>query len=481
MDGADLRSLIEAARDARDRGELEPAEALLREAVALAPAELEARILLAETLAWQKEFEEADSLYRDAMRRDPSSRSARLGLGRVLLWTARYEEARSVLEVLIESDPRDLDAREARARSWYWEGDFRSAAREFQSILALDATRAEAARDLAAIWSDAPRMFRIAAAHRDDDQPFQVRRAESAVSIFSDPLTRWDFAAGTRQLVASDSSDPLPFVSVGAEIVLPRARFTISSRIEALEFADGATSLIGGARASRRFADRHELSASFDRQPLLLNREALDDHPTVDTWNLAWQTSTPEDAHAAARISRLDYFDGNRGEAADAWALLPVLRRGEALVSVGVSAAWRDTAQTRFRAIRTEATELGPFWYRYDYVGAYDPYWSPIELREIRGIVRVTAPAGDRADIRLQATAGTATDRGVSFGPTEGTTPVPLPTRAFPFARKYSPWEVSAEVDVRIWVGSRAQLGWTRSQTVFYEANEFHATLVRRF
>lgn len=490
---ADWRSLVLEAERERERANLGRAEQILRKAVAVAPAELEPKVLLAETLAWQEKFEEAESWYRQALQIHPTSRRPRLGLARTYLWTGRYEEARSLLRSLIEADPRDLDAREALARSRYWEGDFRSAAREFRSILDEDATRSEAERDLAAIRSQARGSFRIGAAHRDDDQPFQVRRFESGISLFSDPLTRWDVSAGEYRLTRSPnmragvptgpevSRADLPYVTLGADIVLPSARLTLSPRLEVLEHADGEVGWLGGARLSRRLGEHHHVSAAFEETALLLNREAIDDHATVARSELAWRYAAADGTLASVRAAHLDFSDRNQGEAIDGWVLFPVWRRGTGVVSVGASAAWRDTDETRFRAIRTAATQLGPLRYRYRYAGVYDPYWTPLDLREIRGILGVSAPLGGRGELRVRGTAGTAMDRGISFGPNEGATPLPSSILSFPFTRRYSPWEVSAEVDVRIAPGSLIQLGWTRSHTVHYEADEIQVTLVGRF
>jgi tetratricopeptide (TPR) repeat protein len=318
----------------------------------------------ANELAWSKHFAEAEALYRTL----PDSRDKTLGLARVVLWQGRYREAIALFDSL---SPNDTDALEGRATAEYWSGDLRRAARDFARVLQLAPDREFARTSLAEIRSVATPSQRISVSGSHDDQPLDALRGEVASTFFSDPLTRWTVVAGGYSLDAGRIGDASgeTFRVENQTITGP---WTLHSSLGILTFPDHARRPIGSISA--RF---HQVELRVDHREELASATSLRTHATSTTTTLRWG----HDRHwiAAAEVSHRRYFDDNRGNAALAYAVFPFQRNAWTLWA-GASATWRDTDESRFHITATSST-LEQNFFRYQYRGEYDPYWTPDDLR----------------------------------------------------------------------------------------------------
>lgn len=468
---------LRLGRAARAEGRLEDAAELFRKAAAADPSSAAPVLLLGETLAWQKKFDEAEAVYRDAIERFGPSRNARLGLGRVLLWDARYGEARAVLSLILADDPADADAREELARSWYWAGDFRAAAREFRRTLAIDPARDDSRRALDEIRLASRSSYAVRASHRSDDQPYRIGRASAEVTLFSDPLTRWNLTAGTWRM---DGGAEAPFLGVETEIPLPSVRLTIAPAVRLLSFPDGEDEILGGLRITKRFFDSGSLSIGVSRDERLLNREAAGDHPWATDLFVQYDLATSGGLLARARAGASHFFDGIDGTFADAYVLAPVVRMDHVTVAAGAAAAYRDTGTSRFRFEKVTASALPSGGYAYRWEGVYDPYWTPLALREIRAIASVGSGSERKVHWNVQLSGGRARDRAVSFGPRAGSDPVPPAPFESRYPRSYTPWSAAATLEVPF-AASRLRFDYEHTRSVYYEADEIRAAVVGRF
>lgn len=416
---------------------------------AVAPPERRQECLLhtAETLAYGGRFAEAEAIYRTL----PPSRAAALGLARVVLWSGRYAEARSLF-LAMGDDP---EAIEGAATAAYWQGDWRTASREYTRV----ASRETAARALGDIAAATRPAWRFVADAVDDDQPFHAQRGEAVYSFFSDELTRWDASAGTYRLASE-----VPFALVRNERVFPWQRATLTTTLGAIRYPGSGTRAIGGIALRLR-----QVTLSIQDRELLTN--PADRYGSLRTTSLRWETTL-----AAAGVQHLRYFDGNEGDAADAYVLRPIAKRGQWRILGGVSAAFRDTEQTRFFATAVSSAREGDA-FRYSYRGLYIPYWTPQNLVEGRAIVAVERAS--RVTTKLQVDAGRARDRAVGFGPDLGTTPLPPDIFSFTFPRTFTPWRARFTASTNL--GALAvDFAYEHSVTAEYRANSFHASVGRR-
>ena len=425
----------------------------------------------AQRLASQKHFATAEKLYRQALRTDPQSREAKFGLAQVLLWEGHYVEARRLFQSL-----KGADAAEGGATAAYWQGDYRTAAREFAAI-----NRPFARSSLAEIRSASAGDFRFGIEGVDDNQPYRAWRSSVTVSSFSDPLTRWDVTAGgyrlnnlDRRIVRTE-----PFVIATNTLVLPWQRLTIVASGGALRYPDGKTGSIGGLTLSRKLSSNSSLTISADHRELLTNATAIDTHASVTRFVAGWSRYAPHSWLAGIESGVNRYFDHNRGNYIQGYALWPIFRRERTTIWTGASAALRQTDETRFELDSVSSTRTGSF-FSYSYRGSYRGYWTPRDFSEARAIISIAHTMQRDAELKAQIEDGVGRDEARAFGPASGLSPLPSSIFKFDFHRTFHPYRLSAGVSLPIATAYRLECGIERSVTVFYAANAFRASLVRR-
>lgn len=434
----------------------------------------------AEQLAWKKRFGEAEAMYRRILQRQPQSQAARLGLARVVMWQGRYAEAIELFERV-----EGIDALEGKATAEYWSGDLRGAARDFRRVLERDSRREFARRSLAEIEATARPWQRIDFYGTQDDQPLDGVRSDATATFFSDPLTRWSVTAGAYRLDAGRiGRGSGPYARVANET---RWRdFTFGGSVGVFTFPDGVRRPIGSASVRHR-----SLTLRVDHREEIASATALRTHAASTMTALRWDRD--RDWIGAAEVSHRRYFDGNAQRAAVAYAVVPLTWSGgrfgrrttepdsgsrSTTMWLGGSIAFRDTDQSRFRITAVSATREQNY-FRYQYRGEYDPYWTPDDLREARVVLAVERRIA-RGTLKLHADAGYARDRGRAFGPDVGPGPFPASSFTFAFDRAYHPWRAGITADFAIARSYRIEAGIERGATVDYRSTSFHAALVRR-
>jgi hypothetical protein len=455
----DPATLYSQALTARNQKNFELAISLLRKAVGAQPDRVEYRLALGETLGWMNRFEEAAAVYRETIRKFPQSTSAKTGLGQVLLWKGDYGEARTAFEAALKENPASRDAREGLATVAYWTGDYRTARREFQRIRASDPSHREAAKIIEEIDQAIAPSFGIGSLFRTDDQPYRMLRSEAAIALFSDPGTKWTVSGGGYALENRDSGGDatVPFGELAVESKLPGGRLDIHARARYIQFPDDESAVLPAVSLSRGFGQAGRVTLFFDESELLFSERALDSHPSVETVGLRWSREEDADGWTAAASTRsLRYFDDNSGISTDAWILFPFRTSERLRISAGTAVSWRDTDESRFRAVPGTSE------------GVYDPYWTPQELIEGRGVVAISWQAR-RIDLHFHGDAGFAQDEAIDL------------SSGMTFSRTFHPWSVS--LSGRTSIGPRLELTTQlkRESTAFYEANEIQASLAGRF
>ncbi|MEO8034302.1 MAG: tetratricopeptide repeat protein [Acidobacteriota bacterium] len=473
---------IEAAFAARAAGDYDKAVTLLRRAL-VGAQDSRTRLLLAETLAWQKRFNESEHEYREVLITSPSSHDALLGLARVLMWKGSLQEARVVFDDLLLQAPADIEALEGSATTAYWSGDFRTAARRFQAVLTLQPERALSRDSLRDIRLASRAWSRASVEATSDDQPYRWLRSDVRHSWFSDPLTRIDVAAGSYLLSAPDrrARAHAELASIGAEVPFPLARLSATAVAGLVRAPDGTTRPIGEASLRYRPRAHWEVLASIARHELLSTASSIQTHTSAVTSGVSLKIDVPKRMLAAVETGSVRYSDGNNGVAADGYLLYAIAEKGACRIWVGTSAGYRDTDVSTFGVEAISSTRSpSNDGFIYTYHGAYDSYWTPRNLREGRLIAAVEVSLPRKAQLRVQAEGGLARDSAAGFGPLSG--PTPLPTFSFRFEtdRTYHPVRAGLVFGMPLTESLTAETRYDLNVTAFYRAKSFSVALVRR-
>jgi len=472
---ATIDDVIARAEALRNGGQFAEAVVVLREAIAAAPQNQRAHRLLAQTLAWSKDFTAAERAYRAALTRWPDDYELRAGLAQTLLWSNRFREGERLFSTLLLERPDDGVVLLGAAQGAYWAGDYRTAIQRFERIVASDPANADATRALEELRALMRSPWEIRGQNSDDTQPLRRSTVFARAAFFSDPLTRWDLRASSSEMQQDPRERTMWSIGASGTTTIPSVRTTLTAGVDRQWFDDDSAENLLNALAVWRIGTE-SVSVGFDQFTLLGTASAIEARETASRLSVIYRHERENGLDAAVTAHRVRYSDNNDGTGADAYALHPLFRRRNTTLHVGVSAAWRDTREDRFRftGFRSEARSDGLFDYRF--TGIYDPYWTPNDLREARLIASIQSTVG-RARFHIQADGGAAQERARGFGPAFDVTPSPTFTFPIMLLRSFQPWRVSGQltlpINSRIEFRARAR----REATAFYNVNEFEASL----
>jgi tetratricopeptide (TPR) repeat protein len=132
---ANSRQLSQQAVAALERGQSQEAETLLAKAVAICPADHDARRYYAETLWLRDARPQAVAQVEEACRLDPEDTGLRVRLAEMYLALPRVELARQSVEMAIDRNPRLEVAWAVRGRVMRAQGDLRQALADYHRAL----------------------------------------------------------------------------------------------------------------------------------------------------------------------------------------------------------------------------------------------------------------------------------------------------------------------------------------------------------
>jgi tetratricopeptide (TPR) repeat protein len=472
---ASVDEVLARAEELRNGGNFADAIVALREVLQIAPDHLRAHRLLAQTLAWNKEFAQAESAYRAGLLRWPEDTELRSGLAQVLLWSNRFREGERLFARLVRERPEDNAALLGAAQGAYWSGDYRSAMRRFETLVQRDPANADALRALGELRALMRSRYDVRGQYASDTQPLRRTVAVARFGFFSDPLTHWDVRGSAGAMEHENRDLGVRSVGLSGTTTIPSMRTTVSAGIDRQWFDDGSAENLANASVSWKVG-REIVALTFDQFTLLGTASAIERRESASRISLAWRHDRERGLQAAATAHALRYTDDNDGFGADIYALQPLLRRGSMTLRGGLSAAWRDSREDRFRFTGFQSEQRTDGLFDYSFSGVYDPYWTPNDLSEGRVIASIES-VSSRAQFRIQADGGYARERARGFGPAFDVTPSPTFTFPITLSRTYNPWRVSAELTIpinqRIEFRARAR----REATAFYNVNEFEASL----
>ncbi|MDN5926211.1 MAG: YaiO family outer membrane beta-barrel protein [Hyphomicrobiales bacterium] len=136
--------LLDRGRTQRAAGNFAEAERAYREALRLAPRNIDALVALGLVAGSQRKFDEAGRFFDAALAIHPDNTDARLGQARLAIWRGDTGRARGLVNNVLQRAPGNTEARLLDARIALLEGDYPRAERKFAAMAASDPKSAEA-------------------------------------------------------------------------------------------------------------------------------------------------------------------------------------------------------------------------------------------------------------------------------------------------------------------------------------------------
>ncbi|HUP18336.1 MAG TPA: tetratricopeptide repeat protein, partial [Gemmatimonadota bacterium] len=454
--GQETRGALEEARRLRNAGELDLAATVLGHRLSLAPDDVDARWLLAQTLYWMGDVAAARAEYARALARRPGDAGLRLDYARFLIDTGRAGEAKGVLAPLAERAPPG------------WEPEVRRVER---TILAATAP-----------WA------RVAPSARDDSQPLTRMAIEAEAGFWpADGLSlavrvtpqryegELEIFGESHEVTATEAVAAVAYAPAGSPVAVE-----VSAGVATRDRPE-TTDAIVDASVAVRLPRGIALRGGGSRQPYLWTVSSLARDVRVDGLEVALDRSgAPRWAfEAGARRETFDLGEGlsepgasgrddNAVTSAWAWMLAPLWIRDRASLRAGYAFQWQDSEESRFAG-----------------EGTYDPYYTPEEVRVHSVVAAVALRPSPDVSIHADGAVGlAATERAPQAPPIIGPADPPgpgLPGAPITFVdRDFTPWRARATLVAALGATGELRAEVERNEGAFFEMTRGEVSLTWR-
>jgi len=464
---------IAEARRLRDANDYAAAAALMRSYVESHPDDPGSARFAALMAYWSKDQVSADSIYARAIANHPGDADLRLEYGRFLVETGKSSRARVILAPFAANDSVSFNRQQlARARTLlgtvdYWQGDFTGARNEFRAALALDASLAEARRQLVEIETAAASWVRVGADMWDDDQPLRFAAFNAEGGWFLNPLTPLGVRARSSVYDGDGTSESILAAEATITSYFPSAHLDLVAAGGVLDRSYGAptdwtTRLTLGAR----LPGTTMLQAKYARTPYTNTVRSLDREIMVQTLeaDLRWGSSRTWNGELGARHEI--YPDDNSVSSGFGWILAPISSRETASLHLGYGFTAQSAVESRF--LPREDITVRPGQPPTEVPGEYNPYYTPSNLR----IHSVLATASLRPNRQLVVEAGGSyalsahDDAPILYA--VSTPPTATVQRDF-YERSFQPWNARGSINWNATPAVRITVGAEHGRDAFYE------------
>lgn len=344
-----------------------------------------------------------------------------------------YGAAARLLEGWLARHPDSHSVRWLLARTLYWDGDPGAARRQLRRVLEDEPgypPARELWREMRSLW--APRL-RLEAGGDGDVQPLYRQRLALAGEVPLGARVGFVVRSELRRLEA-----PIP----GQASVL-EGRAGLRAELEGLDLAaDGGAAarpasrrsgFVGRASIGVGLPGGLELEALGRRWSYEFTSFSVDAPVLVETGRLrlAREDPTGPAGEAAVRVDR--FPDGNRVRHAWAWALIPLWSEDRSALRLGYGFQAKDADASTFvpGGGSVGPGPIGPGGGSRS--GAYDPYYTPEQVRVHSALAAVTAAPSPGVLLSLDGAVGVRAREEAPGGSAGGVTFT---------GRSYTPWRV---------------------------------------
>ena len=464
------RDTIAESRRLRDAGAFSAAAVLLRPYVEAHPDDPGTARFAALMAYWSKDARSARTIYERALERHPNDIELRLELGQFLVEVGDGARAREVLARFEQPDapsPASARAHTLLGTLSYWSGDYSRARRDFIGALRLDSSNADARRQLREIETAAATWIRADGSLWRDDQPLRSIVLDVTAGWFASPLTPLTIRAGSTRFSRDGISETVSAGEATVATFLPRARLDVGVAAGVLRRSFGdANDWTGRASLGLRLPRHIALEARVERAPYFHTATSLATSVMTQTLesSVRWRPTNGWMADATAR--RETFEDDNHVSTGFLWALAPVMRRSGNELHLGYSFSAQSAAESRF-VPRDEDLDFPPGQPPATIRGAYDPYFTPRNLRVHSALASARLRPSTRWALSGSATYGFAVHDDAPVFLVVPDPPNVDVVRTY-YDRDFTPWNVRGGLDGPVSDAVRLTLTAEHGQGAFY-------------
>lgn len=139
-----VTNLYESAQKNIRKNKFKEAIENYREILTRVPNDLDAKVSLANTLAWDKQYDEAQKLIQEVLHEKSDHVDAGIVLGNIHAWQGNFQKSIELFQSLIKANPENENIWMALAHVYRWKGDKEKVIKTFQEVLKINSQHSEA-------------------------------------------------------------------------------------------------------------------------------------------------------------------------------------------------------------------------------------------------------------------------------------------------------------------------------------------------
>jgi Putative Zn-dependent protease, contains TPR repeats len=472
---------VEANR-LRNSGDFAGAVSVLRAHLAANPDDGDALRLLAETLYWQKHFIEAREISERALALHPDDTALRLQYARMLMETGFPARAREVLAGVTSASSRGRSDAILSTLA-YWNGDLVEANRLAELSIAAGDSDSAIRRIHADIAVLTAPWIGVTPSYQHDDQP--IDRESAAVEAGWFPLASTSIAIraqGFRFQLGDTATRTAELAELALSHYVAAARMEMVLSAGAVARSFGSSSdVVGSAGVAWRLPIHVKVGVRGQRLPYFETESSLSQSVMTNTGIAYAHLDNPHGWLGEAAVQYEQFPDSNSSTDAYVWLLAPLVHSQDLSVRAGYAASVQTSASSRFSLANPNQPFL-PGDSRFDLAGAYQPYYTPIDLQSHSAVAAIEAHPGPLVTFNANGS--------YAFHATEShpvllvvTTGSPATSRVerLSYTRSFNPWDAHASLELKPGNDVRIVASGFLFRTGFYSATGASVGLVYSF
>lgn len=335
--------------------------------------------LSAQTSTWLSNYGQADSMYRRALKLQPGNDQLLIDYTRELLYKAQFRKASKLLDSLEKMNTSQPAVLLLRARQYYWIGEPAVALNYIDKVLAIETGNTEALQLREEIRLATALKLGVYGSYLVDNQPYETYLGNLKVEKYFNKYLDLYFL-GNEYSFRQPLVAVAQWATVNNKMYFPSARLHLNYGGGFIKFPSGNnTDWTASAGLLEDISPHFSFELNGEHAPYMDTRKSVDSNLSV--YRVAAKLNFHKRQWSAqAAYVNTTFQDNNNVNAKYAWLLAPIWITPISKLHIGYSFSYSNSDKNRYVPTKSFSQLLNEYSPGYKIAGAYDPYFTPIEM-----------------------------------------------------------------------------------------------------
>jgi len=370
-------AILEKAKDFKNKGDLDNAEAVLKKYHALIPSDFEATWLYAQTAYQNKNFDMSILIYQEALELQPKNYPLKLDFGKMLLDIGEYDAADTLIDKYLKFEPGNVEALMCKTRILYREGKYDETFNSAGNVLSKEPGNKEAKRIREEIEFLKIPWFKFNFSYFNDNQPMSGYTPSLEGGLYLGAASFINFKIQPLIFERQQNTLNINWLQVENRIRVGKEDLDITLGAGIIKYPDADAILTGKLRLDKVIERKFLLSLFGERKPYVSTIASFDT-TVIQNYTGASIELLSKDNWTGKLAGEGNIFaDDNFNYSLYSWVLSPSLKISDFDFKFGAGMSWSTSKHSRFVSEKTLEQIESEYTPSYTIKGIYKPYFTP--------------------------------------------------------------------------------------------------------